>query len=141
MLLKDISTNSKYLTDETINSTLLVAITNGAIAYINSEIKCNLPFVTSDNVETTEYDAVSDSWQLRLFEPFLCFSIFSNESSDKVSQFHYSRFIDALKSFESKGLDSIKTEDDEGEDTGYIGDSGRIHEVDLSEVYITGWWE
>jgi hypothetical protein len=140
MKLKDIVVNSQYITDESVTDTVLVALTNGAIAHINTEVKCNLPFVTSDNLNAATYDAISNSWQLRLFEPFICFSISSNDNNDTARQFHFSRFLSALDSFIKNGLDSIKKTDESGEDTGYTGDSARIFEVDITNADLPGWF-
>ena len=99
MTLKNIVTNSQYITDESITDANLLAIINGAIAHINTEAKCNLPFATTDNLITISYDAISDSWQLRLFEPYISYSIASNDTNDTATAFNYNRFNDALDRF------------------------------------------
>ena len=137
MTLKSIVTNSKYITDENITDADLVSQTNGAISIINTEAGCNLPFVTTDNLTTTSYDALTDSWQLRLFEPFLSFSITSNDTNDTATSFNYNRFLSALDRFVKKGVTTITNED-------YIGDSERYFEVDTTaidaEIVGSEWW-
>jgi hypothetical protein len=136
MKIKDIVVNSQYLTDESIADTTLLAITNGGIAHINTEAGCNLPLATTENLQTTSYDAFSDSWQLRLLEPYICFSIMSNDTNDNATSFHFNRFLSSMDSFIKKGLGSIKLEDENGDATGYEGDSERVFEVDQTDSYI-----
>lgn len=146
MLLKDIHENSSYVTDEEMSSSDVVAAANGAISEVNTKIGTNLPFFTSENYQTKEYDAFGNSWQLRLIEPYLSYSIAANDSDTNARDFHYNRFLAALSDFQVKGISSIVTEivDDDGNviETGYAGTGGRIVKVDASARYnpFGSWW-
>lgn len=140
MTLKEIVTNSQYLTDETISDANLVAVANGCIAHINTEVGCALPFYTTANLTTEDYEAFSDSWQLRLLEPYICFGIFSNDTSLSDANFHLGRFELALKSFIKKGISTIVTEDDEGVETGYFGDAYQGYDIDITDRTVDGWF-
>lgn len=132
MLLKTIVSNSQYLTDETITDSVLVPIINGALSYINTEAMTDMPFVTTDNISTTSYDAITDSWQLRLLEPYLCFSIFSNDTTLPDADYHYKRFLSAVDSFIKRGLRGVKV--------GYEGKSDRYFEIDTTNQTVEGWF-
>ena len=123
MLLKKIYDNSAYLMDEDMTTNQAVAAANGAIAVINTRVGTHLPFFDTKNYDINDYDAVTDSWQLRLLEPYLTWYIYSNDGVDNnnVLNFHYDRFNLALEDFKNKGLGDIKEFDDEGNPTGYGG--------------------
>ena len=92
MLLDDIVKNSNYVTDEELVDTNLVGIANSAIAEINSKCSTKLPFFVEDNVSTTIYNAITDSWLLRLIEPYLAYSISSNYTDTNSRDLHYNIF-------------------------------------------------
>lgn len=146
MLLKEIYESSTYVTDEEMSSTQVVNMANAGLAEVNTKAKTNLPFFTSDNYQTIPYTAFSDSWQMRLMEPYLSYSIASNDSDTNARDFHYNRFLSALNEFRTNGLDSIVTEVDDGNGnmtpTGYEGNSKRIVKVDASARInpFSGWW-
>ena len=144
MLLKEIYESSNYVTDEEMTSAQAVGAANSAIAEINTKVGTKLPFYTSDNYQTVEYDKFSDSWQLRLIEPYLSFTIASNDSDTNARDFHYNRFLAALKEFQVSGIDSIKTDDvdDEGNPIDYKGTASRVVKIDASARYnpFIGWW-
>lgn len=132
MKIKDIVANSQYLTDETITDSVLVPMFNGAIAFINTEVKCELPFATTDNISTTDYTALTASWLLRLIEPYLCFAIFSNDTTLNDADYHYKRFLSSVFSFSKNGVEDL------GED--YIGDSSRYADIDIVDRTVDGWF-
>lgn len=143
MLLKDIYKNSNYLTDEDMTNSNVIGLANNAIAEINTKVKTNLPFYTEDNYSTTEYDAITASWQLRLIEPYLTFSIITNDGVDNAyMNFHYNRFLTALSDFKKDGLDSIKELNDDGTATGYIGKAKKkaIIQENMEANPFRGWW-
>ena len=142
MLLDDIVKNSNYVTDEELEDTNLVGVSNSAIAEINSKCSTNLPFFVDDNVSTTPYNAITASWVLRLIEPYLAYSIAANDTDTNARDFHYNRFLVAITDFKKNGLDSILTIDPEtGEPTGYEGDSSNMVKMDVSDVTVhwMGW--
>lgn len=143
MKLIDITKNSNYVTDEELNDNNIVGISNLAIAEINSNCKCNLPFFTETNVSTTSYEAITDSWQLRLLEPYMSYSIAANDGDPNNRDFHYNRFLQALADFKSNGLDTIlETIDPEtGESTNYKGSSDNMVKIDASDATLhwKGW--
>ena len=144
MLLKEIYENSSYVTDEDMSSTQVVALANSAIAEINTKIGTKLPFYDNENYQTIAYDKFSDSWQLRLIEPYLSYVIAANDADINARDFHYNRFLGALKEFQVSGIESIKTDDvdDEGNPIDYVGSSKRVvklNAVDRANPF-RGWW-
>lgn len=146
MILKDIYESSTYMTDEEMSNDQAVASANQAIAEINTKASTNLPFYEGEHYQETEYDAFGSSWQLRLIEPYLSFTIATNDSDTNARDFHYNRFLTALSEFKNKGLDSIKTtyidEDGNEQPTGYEGNSERIVKINANDRYnpFLGWW-
>ena len=143
MLLKDIYKNSNYLTDEDMTNSNVIGLANNAIAEINTKVKTDLPFYTEDNYSTTEYDAITASWQLRLIEPYLTFSIFTNDGVDNnTMNFHYNRFLTAISDFKKDGLDYIKNLNDDGTATGYVGNAKKKATVkeNIEANPFRGWW-
>ena len=142
MKLNEIVSNSNYVTDEQMIDSNLVGIANSAIAEINSKCGTNLPFYVVENVSTINYWAIPATWQLRLIEPYLSYSIASNDTDSQSRDFHYNRFLSAIVDFKDKGLDSIVTNDPEtGEEVDFAGNSENMVKVDPSEVTIhwAGW--
>lgn len=134
MILNEIVSNSNYVTDEEINDANLVGMANSAIAEVNSKCSTALPFFIEENVSTTPYNAISQSWLLRLIEPYLSYSIAANDTDSDMRDFHYNRFLQAVSEFGDNGLDSIlKVDPETGEETGYAGNSDRMVEVDKSD--------
>ena len=141
MTLKQVIDNSQYITDEDITTTNLVGMVNNGIAEVNGKVKTNLPLCTVENM-TEDYWALGGTWFLRLFEPYVSFTIMANDG-DVVRQEHYQRFLAALEDFKNNGLGDIADvypEGDEhvGEPTGFAGRSGKKAIVDASERFI--WW-
>ena len=146
MYLKDIYENAQYITDEEMETSQLVAIANGAIAEINTFCKTNLPFYETTNYQTTDYDAFTNSWQLRLIEPYLSFGIAANDTDTNARDFHYERFKMALRDFLNRGLGDILLERDDGTGTmvptGYEGNSKRVVPINAKARVnpFRGWW-
>lgn len=144
MLVKEIYESSQYVTDEEMTSTQSINAANSAIAEINTKIGTKLPFYTSENYQTIKYDKFNESWQLRLIEPYLSYSIAANDSDINARDFHYNRFLAALKEFQISGIDSIKTDDvdGEGKPIDYIGTAKRVVKIDASSRAnpFRGWW-
>lgn len=144
MLLKKIYESSNYLTDEEATTNQVVNSANGAIAEINTKVGTKLPFYASANYQEESYDKFGDSWQLRLIEPYLSFSIAANDTDIDARDFHYNRFLAALKEFQISGIDSIKTDDvdEEGNPIDYKGTASRIVKINASARPnpFSGWW-
>lgn len=144
MLLKEIYENSSYVTDEDMSSSQIVALANSAIAEINTKIGTKLPFYTNENYQTITYDKFDNSWQLRLIEPYLSYSIAANDSDVNARDFHYERFKMALREFQISGISSIKTDDvdSEGNIIDYVGTSKRVVKLDGRDRAnpFRGWW-
>ena len=144
MILKEIYENSSYVTDEDMSSSQIVALANSAIAEINTKIGTKLPFYTNENYQTIPYDKFDNSWQLRLIEPYLSYSIAENDSDVNARDFHYERFKMALREFQISGISSIKTDDvdDEGNPIDYVGTSKRVVKLDGRDRAnpFRGWW-
>ena len=141
MTLRQVADNAQYITDEDIETANLVRMVNNGIAEVNGKIKTNLPLCTEANL-TEDYWALKGTWFLRLMEPYVSFSIMSNDG-DTVRQEHYQRFLDALNDFKSNGLVDIadvypEGNEHAGEPTGYAGRSGKKAIIQASERYI--WW-
>lgn len=142
MTLRDVVSNSQYITDEDIDNNNLLGMANNAIAEINSKVKTNLPLCTSDNL-TNDYWALKGTWFLRLLEPYVSFTIMANDG-DIVRNEHYQRFLDALNDFKKNGLGDIEDTYPEGhpsagDPTNFGGKSGRKALMDVSERTII-WW-
>lgn len=144
MLLKEIYENSSYVTDEEMSSTQAVANANCAIAEINTKIGTKLPFYVSANYQEQSYNKFDDSWQLRLVEPYLSYSIAANDSDVNARDFHYNRFVNAIREFQVSGIESIKTDDvdTEGNPIDYVGTSKRVVKLDGTDRAnpFRGWW-
>lgn len=144
MLLKEIYESAQYVTDEEMSSSQTVGAANAALAEVNTKVGTKLPFYTNDNYQTIAYDKFSDSWQMRLIEPYLSYSIAANDSDVNARDFHYNRFLAALKEFQISGIDSIKTDDvdAEGNPIDYKGTSGRVVKINASARSnpFRGWW-
>lgn len=146
MLLKDIYESSTYVTDEEMSASQVVAAANACIAEVNTKADTNLPFFSENNYQGDDYIAFGSSWQMRLIEPYLSYSIASNDSDTNARDFHYNRFLSALSDFKSKGIDSILTEttDEEGNiiETGYGGNSKRVVPINAQSRAnpFAGWW-
>lgn len=146
MLLKEIYESSTYVTDEEMTTSQVLAATNACIAEVNTKAGTNVPFFENKNYQEEPYSAFGESWQMRLIEPYLSYSIAANDSDTNSRDFHYNRFLAALAEFKSYGIDSIVTEttDEEGNiiETGYGGKSKRVVPIDASERYnpFGGWW-
>lgn len=143
MLLVNIYNAAAYITDEELTTTQAVNLANEGIAKINTMVNTNLPFFTTDNYQKDEYDAVTKNWQFALLEPFLSWTIAANDAAaENIIEFHYQRFLSAIADFKNRGLGDIKTEDDEGNPTGYEGTSKRIVPIDSTNVVnpFGSWW-
>ena len=142
MRLIDVAENAQYITDEVIESVNILGIINQCIGHVNTEAKTNLPLSIADHIAMEPgYIALTDSWQLRLFEPYYSWTIASNDDSDRVD-FHYSRFLDALNAFlNSDGTGIIDEFDEDGNNlTNYGADFGRIKAIDASDIHINWRW-
>ena len=140
MLINEIVKNSNYVTDEQMVDANLLGISNLAIAEINSKCGTELPFFESSNLSEKVYWALSSSWLLRLIEPYLSYSISSNDSDSVNRDFHYNRFLQAVLEFKEKGLQSIAEVNPEtGEEVNFKGTSDNMAIIDASKV--TMHWE
>lgn len=142
MSLNDVVKNSNYVTDEDLTADNILGMANTAMGEVNGECGTKLPFFTSENVATSTYKALPDTWISRLIEPYLSYSIAANDGDTNNRDFHYNRFLKALSQFKENGLGDILEKDpDTGEDTGYAGDSGNYKKIDVSEVTMhwKGW--
>lgn len=142
MLINEIVKNSNYVTDEQMVDANLLGISNLALAEINSKCGTELPFFVSENLSEKVYWAISSSWLLRLIEPYLSYSIASNDSDNINRDFHYNRFLQAIQEFKEKGLDSIVEIDPEtGEEFNFKGTSDNMAIIDASAVTVhwEGW--
>lgn len=142
MTLRQVVDNSQYITDEDIDNTTLVGMVNNGIAEVNSKAKTNLPLCTIDNL-LEDYWALKGTWFLRLFEPYVSFTIMANDG-DAVRNEHYQRFLDAITDFKKNGLGDIadvypEGHEQAGEPTGFTGKSERKALMDVSERTVY-WW-
>lgn len=140
MLINEIVKNSNYVTDEQMVDSNLLGISNLALAEVNSKCGTELPFFTKENLSEKVYWAISSSWLLRLIEPYLSYSIASNDSDSVNRDFHYNRFLQAILEFKEKGLQSIAEVNPEtGEEVNFKGTSDNMAIIDASKV--TMHWE
>lgn len=144
MLIKEIYNNSAYVTDEEMSESQAVAATNCAMAEINTKAGTKLPFYKESNYQEISYDKFGESWQLRLIEPYLAYSVAANDSDTNARDFHYNRFKMALDEFKNQGIDTIKTDDvdEDGNPIDYKGTSNRVVKIDASTRYnpFGGYW-
>lgn len=143
MSLQDILKNSAYVTDEDFQANALLADANTALSEVNAFCGTNLPFYTAEQETASTYNAIPNTWQLRLIEPYFAYAIMANDGDNNARDFHYNRFLAALQQFKSNGLSTILTTDPEtGEPTGYEGSSVTYKPIDVSDVtvhYYGGW--
>lgn len=143
MSLQDIVKNSNYVTDEAMLSANLLGIANTGIAEVNGYCDTMLPFFIDEQTTKSTYNAIPETWQLRLLEPYYAYAIMANDGDTNARDFHYNRFLTALQQFKEKGLGDILTVDPEtGELTGYEGDSVSYRKIDVSDVSVhwKGWF-
>ena len=143
MLLKDIVDNSNYITDEELLDSKVVGMTNSAIAEINAKCSTNLPLAIADNISTKAYTALLGTWSLRLFEPYLSYSISANDTDAETRDFHYNRFLQAISELKDNIDKAILMVDpDTGLPTGYEGSSSNVAAIDASEYSYPweGWF-
>lgn len=143
MILKDIVDNSNYVTDEELVDGNIVGMTNSAIAEINAKCSTNLPLAESVNVSGKAYNALKGTWALRLFEPYLSYSIAANDTDAGTRDFHYNRFLQAVTELKDNIDKAILTIDPEtGLPTGYEGDSANFAAIDASDYSYPwkGWF-
>ena len=59
-----------------------------------------------------------------------------------ILNFHYNRFTSAIEDFKNLGLGDIKTEDEDGNPTGYEGSSKKsaLIKNDKAINPFRGWW-
>lgn len=142
MFLLDIYENAAYISDEEMDMDAIVRIANQCFSVVNSKVGTNLPFFTEENYNTTMYDAVSASWQYRLIEPYMTWAILNNDGAENaLLDDHYQRFLDALNDFKNMGLDDIKTEDGDGNPTGYEGNALKNKTAQVvHNTYVNPWF-
>lgn len=142
MQLIDIYNNSAYISDEEMDMNTIVRIANQCFSVVNSKVGTNLPFFTEDNYNTTNYDAVTDSWQYRLIEPYMTWAILNNDGAENgLLDDHYQRFLDALNDFKNNGLGDIKMEDGDGNPTGYEGNAFKNKSAQVvHNAYVNPWF-
>lgn len=135
MSLNEIVENSNYVTDEEIVSANILGIANTCIAEVNRRVGTALPFFEEESLTDGDaYDAIPDYWVFALFEPYCSYAIMANDGDTNSRDFHYNRFLDALKDFESRGMGSITSKD-------YLGDNVKSLPIDVSDVTVHwgGW--
>lgn len=142
MQLINIYDNSAYISDEEMDMDTIVRIANQCFSVVNSKVGTALPFFTEDNYNTTNYDAVTDSWQYRLIEPYMTWAILNNDGAENgLLDDHYQRFLDALNDFKNNGLDDIKMEDGDGNPTGYEGNAFKNKSAQVvHNAYVNPWF-
>ena len=139
MTLTTIVENSNYVTDEELTSSNLLGMANTAISEVNAYCGCMLPlFETESLTEADAYDELTDTWQLRLLEPYYSYSISANDTDSDARDFHYNRFLKALEQFKSAGAGAGGLADLDEE---YSGDNTKVVELDPSNrtVHWGGW--
>lgn len=142
MLLNTIVKNSNYVTDEVLDTEYLVGIANSAIAEINAKCRTNLPLFVENNILTTAYIALKDTWCLRLIEPYLSYSIAANDTDAESRDFHYNRFLQAISDLKDNIDTAILSINPEtGEPTGYTGTASRkaVMNIDKFNFHWRGW--
>lgn len=135
MNLNEIIENSNYITDEEIVSANVLGIANTCIVEVNRRAGTALPYFEEASLTDGEaYDAIPNYWQFALLEPYYSYSIMANDGDTNSRDFHYNRFLDALKDFKSNGLGSISSKE-------YAGDAVKSTAMDVSDVTVhwSGW--
>jgi hypothetical protein len=143
MLLKDIVDNSNYITDEELVDANIVGMTNSAIAEINAKCDTELPLAVSQNISAEPYKALKGTWALRVFEPYLSYSIAANDTDSETRDFHYNRFLQAVNELKDNVEKAVLTIDPTtGEPTGYEGTSGNMAVIDATNYRYPweGWF-
>jgi hypothetical protein len=137
MSLTGIVENSNYVTDEEILTANILGIANTCIAEVNRRVGVALPFFEEDSLTDdlkNTYDAIPEYWVFALFEPYCSYAIMANDGDENARDFHYNRFISALKDFKDNGMGAITS-------SSYMGDNVKHTAIDVSDVTVhwEGW--
>lgn len=131
MTLIKMTTAANAYCDENYTTLLTMNYVNEAIAQINSELDCTLPFIESDSAE---YVALSETWIRSLFIPYICWSIKMNDGSLNEADRYlvsYNRNFEKLKLLK----DNVISETYQGENF-----SG-VYKIDYSQVSKDGLYD
>ena len=81
MTVNKITELANNITDENIEASVVQGFLDNVVARINVTLGATLTSMTDDNVTTTTYQDISDSWQRLLFVSYASYAIKANDGS------------------------------------------------------------
>lgn len=131
MTINEITVAANNFTDEQASPTVVRYYVNECIGKINIELRSTLPLFTS--VTDPTYSAISESWQITLFVPYVCYSIKMNDGSLNEA--------DRYKVVFNENLAKLIEEKNRAIDSAYRGtDFTAIYRTDPTMGINTGWF-
>ena len=95
MTLEKITEIANSYADEQFDEDIIEGFVNEAIARINITLDVDLPFF---GIDTTDYDAIDESWQRMIFVPYVTYSIKVNDGSmNEASYAFMQRFESGMR--------------------------------------------
>lgn len=129
--LKKIMGWSDGYTDEVQTNTLALSYANKAIARLNTQFKLSLPFIED---VTAEYDALNESWFVRIMLAQLSYGIKMNDGARSEAQEYKDDYERCFYELSSYDLTTIIPEE-------FLGNYGsEIVQIDTSNAIDIGWF-
>lgn len=107
MNLIEMTAASNAFTDENIGTNLSIHFVNDIIGKINTELKSDLPFITSPN---DNYIALSEKWQRTLFIPYISWATKMNDGSLNEASIYEQSYLDSFRRLIELKYDAISEE-------------------------------
>jgi len=139
MIITELMTRSDNFTDEQVSVSMAQSYIDEAIAIINTELNLHLPFVDL----TSSYSALNDSWQIRLFLPYLNYGVKMNDTSLTEAQFYKNAFDYALEALRISVSTAVPEEyqgSDNGDGTYNTDGIGGAYVMDTSGAIPNPGW-
>ena len=108
MTLTQMTTAANNYTDESATTTLTMEFANEAIATINSDLKCDLDFITS---ASTDYTAIPETYLRLVIIPYICYSIKMNDGSVTEAAIFMRKVEEGMQKLEKNKHLAIDVED------------------------------
>jgi len=107
MTITEITNLANEMTDEVVSTSVVKGYINAVIARINVTLGATLTSMTDDNVTTTTYQDISDSWQRLLFVSYASYAIKANDGSLNEADRFRSEFESSFRLLEENRFNAI----------------------------------